>query len=359
MIPLQRRRIALVGGAGFIGHNLALALAKRGAAVSIIDGLQVNNLLAFASADHDRPDRDLALRIVNERLDLLRAADIPLYIQDARDEGALAHRLRDLQPQVLIHLAGLSHAQRSNEDPGSAFEHTLRTLESSLACVRADIEHFVFFSSSMVYGHFCEPTVTEDAPCNPLGIYAALKYAGEKMVIAHHQVFGMPYTIVRPSALYGERCVSRRVVQVFVENALQGADLIVHGDGSDRLDFTYIDDLVEGIVRVIQHEGARNDTFNMAFGCSRSIGELIEVLKVHFPPINVVFHRRGQLTPQRGTLSVAKARKQIGYEPGYPLERGLVLYLDWYRTLDGLAAGRARSPVATPALVTTMLPCPA
>lgn len=359
MIPLQRRRIALVGGAGFIGHNLALALAKRGAAVSIIDGLQVNNLLAFASADHDRPDRDLALRIVNERLDLLRAADIPLYIQDARDEGALAHRLRDLQPQVLIHLAGLSHAQRSNEDPGSAFEHTLRTLESSLACARGEVEHFIYFSSSMVYGHFCEPTVTEDAPCNPLGIYGALKYAGEKMVIAHHQVFGMPYTIVRPSALYGERCVSRRVVQVFVENALQGADLIVHGDGSDRLDFTYIDDLVEGIVRVIQHEGARNDTFNMAFGCSRSIGELIEVLKVHFPPINVVFHRRGRLTPQRGTLSVAKARKQIGYDPGYPLERGLALYLDWYRTLDGLAAGRARSPVATPALVTTMLPCPA
>jgi len=336
MIPLQRRRIALVGGAGFIGHNLALALAKRGAAVSIIDGLQVNNLLAFASADHDRPDRDLALRIVNERLDLLRAADIPLYIQDARDEGALAHRLRDLQPQVLIHLAGLSHAQRSNEDPGSAFEHTLRTLESSLACARGEVEHFIYFSSSMVYGHFCEPTVTEDAPCNPLGIYGALKYAGEKMVIAHHQVFGMPYTIVRPSALYGERCVSRRVVQVFVENALQGADLIVHGDGSDRLDFTYIDDLVEGIVRVIQHEGARNDTFNMAFGCSRSIGELIGLLQEHFPGLDVGYERRGKLTPQRGTLSIAKARTLVGYEPRYSLERGLSSYLAWYRSLPPL-----------------------
>ena len=73
------------------------------------------------------------------------------------------------------------------------------------------------------------------------------KYAGEKIVISYGQVFDLPYTIVRPSALYGERCVSRRVGQAFIENALRNKDLTVNGDGSDALDFTYIADLVQGV----------------------------------------------------------------------------------------------------------------
>ena len=97
----------------------------------------------------------------------------------------------------------------------------------------------------MVYGHFNGKTVTEETPCEPLGIYGALKFSGEKLVIAYNQVFGMNYTIIRPSALYGERCISRRVGQVFIENALRGDAMCVAGDGSDRLDFTYIADLVE------------------------------------------------------------------------------------------------------------------
>ena len=87
------------------------------------------------------------------------------------------------------------------------------------------VEHFIYFSSSMVYGHFSETAVIEESSCNPIGIYGALKYGGEKLVIAYNQVFDLPYTIVRPSALYGERCVSRRVGQIFIENALSGKDI--------------------------------------------------------------------------------------------------------------------------------------
>ena len=331
MIALKERRIVLVGGAGFIGHHLALALSRQGATVSIIDGLSVNNLLTFASADHDHPTRSLDLEMVNERLELLRGAKVPLYIQDARDERALAQRLAELAPQVVVMLAGISHAQRCNADPGAAFEHTLRTVQYTLDCVRESIEHFVYFSSSMVYGHFAAESVTEEMPCVPLGIYGALKYAGEKIVIAHNQVFGLPYTIIRPSALYGERCVSRRVVQLFMEDAIDGQPLTVHGDGSDRLDFTYIDDLVQGILRVLTLEAARNQVFNLSFGCSRSIGELLAILQREFPGLEVNELSRGRLTPQRGTLSIDKARTQLGYEPQFPLEQGLKRYLRWYR----------------------------
>ena len=85
----------------------------------------------------------------------------------------------------------------------------------------------------------------------------------------------MPYTIVRPSALYGPRCVSRRVGQVFIENAMQGLDITVNGDGSDRLDFTNIEDLTNGIVNVLESNNSKNEIFNLTYGQSRSIGRLL------------------------------------------------------------------------------------
>ena len=166
-----------------------------------------------------------------------------------------------------------------------------------------------------------------------LGIYGALKYAGEKMVIAYNQVFGLPYTIVRPSALYGERCVSRRVGQIFIENALQGLEISINGDGSERLDFTYIGDLVSGIVCVLEHDNARNQTFNLTYGQSRSTAEMADILRQHFPEARIKYLPKDRLTPSRGTLSVEKARRLIGYEPQCPLETGFVDYIDWYKSI--------------------------
>ncbi len=333
MTPLHKRKIALIGGAGFIGHNLALALSSRGADVFIIDSLRVNNLLAFSNADPSTPNRDLYLRLINERQRLLRAADIPVYTQDARDEQALVDLLGMIRPQVLVHLAGISHADRSNRQPHDAFEHTLHTLENTLACARDWLEHFIFFSSSMVYGHFCSGIVTEETPCNPIGIYGALKFSGEKLVIAHNQVFGLPYTIIRPAALYGHRCVSRRVVQVFIENARGGETLTVAGDGAERLDFTFIEDLITGIIQIIQSDESRGETFNLTFGRSRSIAELVEVVRAQFPKISIEYRPKNRLMPDRGTLCVDKARALLGYDPHWPIERGVAQYIKSYGSL--------------------------
>ena len=185
----------------------------------------------------------------------------------------------------------------------------------------------------MVYGNFPGGHVTEETPCEPLGIYGALKFGGEKLVIAYNQVFNLPYTIVRPSALYGERCVSRRVAQIFIENALQGRDISIKGDGSDRLDFTYIGDLVSGIVNVVENDNSKNQIFNMTYGESRSIGDLARIVSELFPDIKVHYDPKDSLMPDRGTLSVEKAEKMIGYAPQYPIEKGLKKYIDWYRSI--------------------------
>lgn len=335
LIPLKDRRIAIIGGAGFIGHNLALALKQKGAQVEIIDGLQVNNLLSFTSSDAaDNPNRDLYVKVINQRLELLREAGIPLHVQDARDYHALSRVLSQINPQVIIHLAAISHAGKSNKDPYSTFDHSLRTLENALDNSRKKVEHFIYLSSSMVYGNFLTEEVEESHPLDPIGIYGALKVAGEKMVIAYQQVFDLPYTIIRPSALYGPRCVSRRVGQIFIESAMKGGNLKIDGDGSEKLDFTYIEDLTNGIERVIEHPGSRNQIFNMTYGKSRSINDLVSIIKEHFPEAPVEFVQRDNLMPFRGTLSVKKLDDLIGYKPTNPIDIGFPKYIKWYKELD-------------------------
>jgi nucleoside-diphosphate-sugar epimerase len=333
--PLTGRRVALLGGAGFIGHHLALYLAGQGADVHVIDGLSVNHLLHYNSEFGNVPNRELYLRMLNKRLGLLRAAKIPMHMLDIRDYAKLSVHLAQIKPQAIVHLAAVAHAGTSNKDPFTTFDHSLRTLENALDCARGCVEHFVYFSSSMAYGHFLTEEVDEEHPLNAIGIYGVLKLAGEKIVTAYNQVFGLPYTIIRPSALYGPRCVSRRVGQIFIENALNGKPLRVDGDGNERLDFTYIDDLVEGVSLVLQKPAARNQTFNLTYGSSRSVKELVDILREHFPQLEINNVERDKLMPFRGTLSVRKARELLGYNPQNPIEVGFPKYISWYNQFCG------------------------
>jgi len=334
LVDIKEKRIVLIGGAGFIGHNLALHLKTLGAEVSIIDSLQVNNLLAFAETGKPIENRDLYLKILNQRLDFLRNANVPVYIQDVRDYHTLTKNINALDPHIVVHLAAVSHANKSNKDPYSTFDHSFRTLENALDASRGiNVDHFIYFSSSMIYGHFTEGAVTEETPCEPIGIYGALKFGGEKLVIAYNQTFDLPYTIIRPSALYGERCVSRRVGQIFIEKAMQGMEITIAGDGSDRLDFTYIDDLIGGIVNVIENRNSKNQIFNLTYGDSRSLEDLANIIMKFFPESIIKYTPKDKLTPDRGTLSVDKARGLIGYNPLWPLDKGLEKYINWYKEL--------------------------
>ena len=332
MQSVKGKKIALIGGAGFIGHHLALYLKEQGADVFVIDGLSVNNLLYLHSTDLDIPgDRALYIKMVNSRLELLMNAGIPLHVEDARHYNEVAHVLTKINPQVIIVLAAVSHANRSNKNPFDTFDHSIRTLENALDSSRKKVEHFIYFSSSMVYGHFPPEGVAEDTPCNPIGIYGSLKLSGEQMVKAYNSTFDLPYTIVRPSALYGERCISRRVGQIFIENAVKGQDITVAGDGNDRLDFTYINDLAVGVKKIIENKNAINETFNLTYGEFRTIGEMANLIKEHFPGVNIKYVPKDKLTPDRGTLLIDKARRLMGYNPECPLDKGYVDYINWYK----------------------------
>ena len=324
------KKVLIIGGCGFIGHNLGIFLKKKNFDVTIFDSLSINNYFSFKK--DNLPNKNYYLKILKQRQDLIKKNKIKLIIGDSRDYSIVSKNVDLIKPNYLIHLAAVAHANISNKDPYSTFDNSMRTLENTLDACRSlkYLKRFIYLSSSMVYGNFRKKVVTEKELCDPLGIYASLKFGCEKLVTGYNQVFNLPYTIIRPSALYGERCVSGRVVQKFLESALKNQPLQMVGDGKEFLDFTYIDDLVQGIHLAMIKPKSLNNIFNITYGKSRSLIDLISVIKKNIKNIKIKKIKRDKLMPFRGTLSVQKAKKLIGYRPKFNLEKGIPKLIQWY-----------------------------
>ncbi len=237
---------------------------------------------------------------------------------------------------MIIHLAAVSNANISNLYPEYSFENNLVTLKNVLAYIKVNQAHLIYFSSSMVYGHFNELEVKETHDLSPLGVYGALKLAAEKLIISYGQVFDFPWTIIRPSALYGPRCVSCRVVQNFIESALRGDVITISGDGKEKIDFTYINDLLMGIELVVESNNSINQIFNMTYGQAHSINNLKDLVLNYFPQARVMYKSRNNLVPIRGTLSIDKAKKLLNFEPKFNLAMGVDAYMSWYKNESNL-----------------------
>ncbi len=329
-------RVSLVGGAGFIGHNLALALRNVGAEVQIIDNLMQNNMLANVSDDDIDPfRRELNHSFLVQRFEKMRTSGVTMDNADARSMIDLAEKLKEFQPTKVVHLAAISSAVDAKRVPGHCFDLQLVTLRNVLEYTRLfknEINEVVFMSSSTVYGDFKTETVDENVRPQPYGIYANAKFMGERLIRTYHEQYGLGISIIRPSALYGERCISRRVSQAFIENALMGKPLLLEGGGDGRLDFTYIEDLVDGIVRSMAATGGTNssNTFNLTFGNARSILELANIVKSVVPNAILEERPRDVIKPIRGTLSTERAKEHLNFEPQWPLEIGYKRYCEWY-----------------------------
>ncbi len=333
---LSGERVALVGGAGFIGHNLALGLRQLGVEVMIADNLMQNNLLAnMTDPDIDPFRRDLNLNFLQQRFHMLRDQGVVLESADARSMIDLQSALAEFGPTKIVHLAAISSAVDAKRVPGHCFDLQLVTLRNVLEYARVfsnQVNQIVFMSSSTVYGDFSTPTVDENVRPRPYGIYANAKFMSERLIRTYNDQYGLATTIIRPSALYGERCISRRVSQLFIENALLGKPLMLEGGGDGRLDFTYIEDLVDGVIRSMAVDvcNGYSNTFNITFGRSRTILELAEVVKSVVPSVELCEVPRDKIKPVRGTLSTERASKDLNFNARWPLETGYKRYCEWY-----------------------------
>ncbi len=333
-LSLAGERIVLVGGAGFIGHHLSLALRAKGAEVMVVDNLQVNNLVRLVSDPDMEPRlRKLHINFVLDRFDLMREAGVEIVNADARSLSDLTAPFGDFSPTKAVHLAAISSAVIADRNPGLAYDIQINTLRNLLELARMKgsvVGQIAFMSSSTVYGDFEGDSVDEKVRPQPRGVYANGKYIGERMVREAWRLHGIPYTIIRPSALYGVRCISRRVSQVFIENALLGKPLYLEGGGGGRLDFTNIDDLVQGMVRSLALESGLAMTFNLTYGNARTIADLAAILKEYVPGVVIEERPPAPEKPRRGTLLVDRAREHLGFTPTVPLDEGYRRYCAWY-----------------------------
>ena len=344
--------VALVtGGLGFIGSFVARRLLAERLVdrVVVLDGFR-------CATDPTRPEyfdyRGLRLRGLEDRVILERGE--PQY-------GSVAYDvLERYRPRYVFHLASIALSdvenltlQEAQEGSVVSTSHLLEAI-GRLAKVGYRPERVVYASSSMVYGDFVYEPADEVHPTRPATIYGTAKLAGEVVARGLADRYAVPLAIVRPSAVYGPTDMNRRVSQVFVERALRGERLTVRGAG-EALDFTYVEDTAHGFVLAATEPAACGETFNVTCGRGRRLIEFVEILKQHCPQLEYEVVERDGSRPRRGGLAIDKARKLLGYEPVYDLERGLAAYVAFVRAhrpeLEPAerARTRAHARAATPA----------
>jgi nucleoside-diphosphate-sugar epimerase len=333
-VSLVGERIILVGGLGFIGHHLALSLKEFGAEVLVVDNLQINNIVKVLSdTGLDEKRRSLYLKFIVDRFQLLRDGGVEIEPSDARNLSELTQIFDKFKPTKAVHLAAISSAVTANKQPNLAYDIQINSLRNVLSLCQikdSSCKHVCFMSSSTVYGDFDGDSVDETVRPRPKGVYANGKYIGERMVREAYDLFGVHYTIIRPSALYGIRCISGRVSQKFVENAISGKPLMLEGGGGGMLDFTHIDDLTEGITRSLALPGGINHTFNLTFGNARSISDLASIIREVIPDVSLEQAPPAPEKPKRGTLQTEHAKEFLGFYPSRSIDIAYKEYCEWY-----------------------------
>jgi len=324
----------ITGGEGFIGYHISKKLAQRpDTKVVTYDAEKQFVPLEKSQWPTYHPHRV-------EQLDELGVERVR---GDTTNRGLLKETLEEHEPEYIIHLAALPIANVSNKYPEEArrniFDGTITILDV-LREVNFDFDRFVYTSSSMVYGDF--PTdengdvapPSEETNCEPLGLYGSMKLSGEHITKAYGHRFDMPYTIVRPSAVYGPTDTNRRVTEIFMMNALQDEPLRLDNGGYHKLDFTYVEDVASGFILATEHENGENETFNMTRGKGRSIRELAEVVADIVPETEMYSEERPVYRPNRGALDITKAKKKLGYSPEYDIEEGVRKYHGFIQNFD-------------------------
>ena len=318
----QQRKVLVTGGAGFIGSYVVRLLLAEECDVYVYDSFVV-----YAAPDPNKEQPNFAFRLkgIYDQIHLIRGSTL--------NKDFLRRQLLEIQPDVIMHMAAMPLAALAIEHTEEAFQSIVTSTHNILEVMR-DFTHpcrLVYVSSSMVYGDFQTPEVDEDHPKNPKDIYGAFKLAGEIIASAYAKNYDLETVICRPTAVYGPFDANSRVIQKLITNALQGRPLTLDGDGSMKLDFTFVEDTARGITLCATHPNARGKVFNISYGQSRTMSELAEIIQRYLPNTQVQHRDAPRYMPSRGTLSIARANREIGFASRVPLEEGVPRYIEHLR----------------------------
>lgn len=311
-------RYLVTGGAGFIGSHVVDRLLSLGHTVAVAD--------CFDDF-YDRRHKDANLRAARSH------PRCSVYELDLRDAAAVNSACAAAKPDVVIHLAARAGVRPSIENPRLYFEMnvggTLNVLE---AARRLGPARVVFASSSSVYGNLEKVPFSEDDPTDrPISPYAAGKKMGEHLCHTYHAAYGLSAVCLRFFSVYGPRNRPDMAVAKFTRAVEFGEPVPMYGDGSSARDYTYIDDVVDGILAAADRcEGF--DIFNLGRSEPIHLRDLIDAVAaaVGKPArVQVLPAKPGDV--ERTCADIARSRARLGYDPQIPLSEGLARYVAWFR----------------------------
>lgn len=329
-------RVLVTGTAGFIGFHLARRLLARGDEVVGVD--VVNDYY------------DVSLK--EARLDQLKA--IPGFSErrlDIADRDAMATVFAEVRPQRVVNLAAQAGVRYSLVNPHAYVDANLVGFTNILeGCRHNGVEHLVYASSSSVYGaNEAMPFSVHDNVDHPLSLYAASKKANELMAHTYSHLYGLPTTGLRFFTVYGPWGRPDMALFIFTRKILAGEPIDVFNHGKHQRDFTYIDDIVEGVVRTLDHVACPNEQwdarepdagtsmapyriYNIGSNNPVELSRFIEVLEEQLgrrAEKNLLPLQPGDVP---ATFADVKALiDDVGYKPSTTIEEGIARFVDWYR----------------------------
>jgi UDP-glucose 4-epimerase len=328
-VPLEGKRIVITGGAGFIGTTLARRLVAANEIVAY-DNLHRDALAGTDLAEHENFE----------------------FVQgDVLDAERLQEVVRGATH--VVHAAAIAGVDTVLESPVRTMRvnliGTFNALEAALA-TQDTIERVIEFSTSEVFGTYAykvdeETVTTQGSVGEARWTYAVSKLAGEHMAHAYFDELELPTVSVRPFNVYGPGQIGGGAIRAFIETALAGHDLVIHGDGSQIRAWCYVDDMVDALLLVLEHPNAVGESFNI--GNARSavtIYDLAQRIKrLAACPGEIVFQPLHYTDVELRIPNVDKARTLLGFEANVELDEGLERTIAWYRAREGVTAAHEAS----------------
>lgn len=311
-------RILVTGGAGFIGSHLVEKLLAAGHEVAILDDFNDSYDPAIKRANLKRV-----------------AGEAPVHPIDLRDSAAVNLLFHGEKFDAIAHLAARAGVRPSISQPQLYFDTnvsgTLHLLEAARA---TGVERFLFASSSSVYGICKEVPFREDFHLTQtISPYAATKVAGEFLCSTYSHLYRMRIVALRFFTVYGARQRPDLAIHQFTRKIDAGQPIDQFGDGTTRRDYTYIDDIIQGVMAALDYEGPLFDLFNLGESETIQLKDLIAAIE------NILGKKAkiNQLPEQPGDVpltcaDISKARKLLNYNPTTPLSVGLPKFVEWFRS---------------------------
>jgi len=314
------KNLLITGGAGFIGSHL-------------VDRLLATNVERITVLDdfNDFYNPSIKRDNIREHLKDLRYS---IHEADIRDRAALAHVFNKSNFDCVVHLAARAGVRPSLSEPQLYTETNINGTVNLLELARQhDIKQFVFGSSSSVYGINAKVPFSEDDPIRqPISPYAATKGAGELLCHTYSHLYGLRCICLRFFTVYGPRQRPDLAIHKFAKLISQHQPIPVFGDGSTRRDYTYIDDIIDGVTAAIDYDKSNYEVINLGESRTVELRELISLLEKELDT-HAIIERQ---PPQPGDVpqtfaDVSKARALLNYQPKTQIEEGLRRFVEWFR----------------------------